>query len=73
MIANSLKWHKEHGAEPPEMPQSIKQLQNCERGLGLRKEELLYESLLKHKICERDLGLRAKGLGKRNYCRENRV
>jgi len=29
MIANSLKWHKEHGAEPPKTPQSRKQLQNC--------------------------------------------
>jgi len=51
MIANSLKWHKEHGAEPPETSQSRKQLQNYNHvkseklrerlrvwDLGLRKE-----------------------------------
>jgi len=29
MIANSLKWHKEHEVKLSKMPQSRKQLQNC--------------------------------------------
>ena len=37
------------------------------RAKGLKKAELMQESLHNHKICGRGWGLRAKSLGRRNY------